>query len=148
LYYHFASKERLVATYLERRDRASRALLEGAARASRSHAEAALAVFDALERWFRTREFRGCALTNAVGEGGETVIVAGPITRRHKLAIRAWFVQTCTAAQAREPVALGEMLMLLFDGALTSATTRRSPAIAARAREAAALLMQAHGLKV
>ena len=138
----------MVAAYLDRRDQTSRALIDGAARASRSHAEAVLAVFGALERWFRTREFRGCALTNAVGEGGETVIVAGPITRRHKLAIRAWFVQTCTAARAREPLALGEMLMLLFDGALTSATTRRSPAVAARAREAAALLMRAHGLEV
>jgi len=132
---------------LERRDRISRQLLEGAADALRSHAESILAVFVALERWFRTREFRGCALTNAVSEGGETVIVAGPITRRHKRAICAWFVATCKAASAREPVALGEMLMLLFDGALSSATTRLSPESAVRAREAAAVLMRAHGLE-
>lgn len=105
-----------------------------------------LAVFTALERWFTTREFRGCALTNAIGEGGATVIVAGPITRRHKLAICDWFIATCRAAQAREPVALGEMLMLLFDGALTSAVTRQSPASAIRAREAATALMAIQGL--
>ena len=124
----------------------SRARIERAVENSESHVSAILAVFSALERWFRTRQFRGCALTNAVGECGDTVVVAGPITRRHKLAICEWFVTTSRAAGAKDPVALGEMLMLLFDGALTSATTRRSPAGALRAREAAAVLIRAHGV--
>jgi len=146
LYYHFTSKDRLVAAYLTRRAASSHAFVEQAAQGSASHVRAILAVFSALERWFCTREFRGCALTNAVGERGETIVVAGPITRRHKLAICDWFVTTSRAAGAGDPVALGEMLMLLFDGALTSATTRRSPESAVRARSAAELLMIAHGL--
>lgn len=145
LYYHFSSKDVLVAAYLERRDRHSRALLERRA-VDRPPGRKILGVFEDLERWFHTREYRGCALTNALGEGGATVVVTTPITRRHKDAIRDWFVATCEAAGAREPATVGEMLMLLFDGAQTSAATRRDPGVARHAREAATILLRAHGV--
>jgi AcrR family transcriptional regulator len=144
LYYHFASKEALVGAYLTRRDAAGRALVAG--NADVPPARRLLAVFDELERWFRTRSFRGCALTNAVAEKGETVVVAGRITLRHKRALRDWFVATCAAAGCSAPADLGEQLMVLFDGALTSATTRREPKAASHARAAAATLLRAHGV--
>jgi AcrR family transcriptional regulator len=138
LYYHFESKEDLVAAYLKRRDLAGLSMFE--------RAGSILAVFDALERWFRTREFRGCALTNAVGENGETVVVAGPITQRHKRAILAWFDGRARDARVDEHAQLAEQLMLLFDGALTSARTRRDAGVAKHAREAARRLLASYGV--
>jgi len=102
-------------------------------------------VFESLDRWFRTRAFRGCALTNAVAENGETIVFAGTITARHKRAILDWFRVAAEAAGAHDPAALSEQLMLLFDGALTSARTRRQLDAASHAAAAAKLLFAAHG---
>jgi AcrR family transcriptional regulator len=141
LYYHFASKDDLVREYLKGRDISGRLLL---GRASVADPRAAiLGVFDGLERWFRSREFRGCALTNAIGERGDTFVIAGPITLKHKRALLNWFVRAASDARAADPKLLGEQLMLLFDGALTAATTRRSAESARSARDAAVILLKA-----
>ncbi len=145
LYYHFASKEVLVAAYLKRRDVSGRALLEASSGPGDGAGRRVLAVFETLEQWFRTREFRGCALTNAVGE---QVVIAGPVTLRHKRALLAWFVRTCASEAPESSAELGEQLLLLFDGALTSARTRRDPEVARHARSAAATLLRAHGIEV
>lgn len=147
LYYHFASKEILVGLYLERRDGMGRAMLERSAFGATTPAQKILAVFAKLEPWFLSRGFHGCALGNAVAES-ETIVIAGPITKRHKIALADWFVRTCASGTCADPVELGEALMLVFDGALTSATTRRDPAVARRATRVAALLMRAHGFDI
>ena len=146
LYYHFADKDALVRVYLRNRDRAGRAVFERAEAASSGAASSVLAVFGSLEAWFRTKEFRGCAFTNAIGEGRETVVFAGPIARRHKRALRDWFVRICEDGGAVNADELGEQLMILFDGAMCSSWTRRDPAVARHAAAAARALLAAHGL--
>lgn len=141
LYYHFEGKDALVKAYLRNRDRSSRSLFERAEARTATAAESVLAVFDSLEAWFRTKEFRGCAFTNAVGEGRETVVFAGPIARRHKLALRDWFVRVCAGGGATDASGLGEQLMILFDGAMSSSWVRRDPSVARHARSAAATLL-------
>jgi AcrR family transcriptional regulator len=147
LYYHFADKEALVRAYLRDRDRSGRALFERAEARAVTVTGSILAVFESLETWFRTKEFRGCAFVNAVGEGGETVVFAGPIARRHKVALRDWFVRMCTGGGAADAGALGEQLMILFDGAMCGSSIRRDPAIARQAREAARTLLAARDLR-
>ena len=146
LYYHFADKDSLVRVYLRNRDRSGRALFERAEAQNTDAASSVLAVFASLEAWFETKEFRGCAFTNAIGEGRETVVFAGPIARRHKRALRDWFVRICANGGADDPDALGEQLMILFDGAMCSSWTRRDPAVARHAGAAARTLLSAHGL--
>ena len=146
LYYHFADKDALVRVYLRNRDRSGRALFERVEAQTADAASSVLAVFASLEVWFRTREFRGCAFTNAIGEGRETVVFAGPIARRHKRALRDWFVRICANGGADDANALGEQLMILFDGAMSSSWVRRDPAVARRAGDAARTLLSAHGL--
>lgn len=146
LYYHFADKDALVRVYLRNRDRSGRALFERAEAQNTDAASSVLAVFASLEAWFRTKEFRGCAFTNAIGEGRETVVFAGPISRRHKRALRDWFVRICANGGAADANALGEQLMILFDGAMCSSWTRRDPAVAHHAGAAARTLLSAHGL--
>jgi AcrR family transcriptional regulator len=139
IYYHFASKDDLVRAYLKARDVSSRAIL-GTASVGDPR-QAIFAVFDGLERWFHSRTFRGCALTNAVGERGDTLVIAGPITHKHKRALLDWFVHAAREAGAPDAQLLGEQLMLLFDGALIAATTRRAPQAARFAREAGQILL-------
>jgi len=147
LYYHFEDKEALVRAYLRARDRSGRALLVNARERSSSPSAAILAVFDSLEVWFRTKEFRGCAFANAVGESRDAVIFAGPIARKHKLALRDWFVDACEDAGAARPRDLAEQLMILFDGAMNGSSIRRDPAIARHARAAAQTLLAAAGVR-
>jgi len=146
LYYHFADKDALVRVYLRNRDRSGRALFERVEAQAADAASSVLAVFASLEVWFRTKEFRGCAFTNAIGEGRETVVFAGPIARRHKRALRDWFVRICASGGADDADALGEQLMILFDGAMSSSWVRRDPAVARHAAAAARTLLSAHGL--
>jgi AcrR family transcriptional regulator len=146
LYYHFSDKDALVRVYLRNRDRSGRALFERAEAQSTDAAGSVLAVFASLEIWFRTKEFRGCAFTNVIGEGTETVVFAGPIARRHKRALRDWFVRVCGDGGADDANALGEQLMILFDGAMSSSLTRRDPAVAHHAAAAARTLLSARGL--
>lgn len=147
LYYHFEGKDELVRAYLEGRDRAGRSLFVRARAQHPSPAEAILAVFDSLEAWFRTKEFRGCAFANAIGESSETVVFAGPIARKHKLALRDWFVHVCGDAGAAHPRELAEQLLLLFDGAMNGSSIRRDPRIARHARNAAQTLLAANGIR-
>jgi AcrR family transcriptional regulator len=139
IYYHFASKDDLVRAYLKARDVSGRAIVGKASVGDPR--QAIFAVFDGLERWFHSRTFRGCALTNAVGERGDTLVIAGPITHKHKRALLDWFVRAASEAGAPDAHLLGEQLMLLFDGALIAATTRRSPQAARFAREASQILL-------
>ena len=147
LYYHFKDKEALARAYLRHRDRAGRTLFERAHRISSTAAQSILALFDSLEAWFRTKEFRGCAFANVLGEARETLVFAGPIARKHKVALRDWFVTACTDGGAEDPASLGEQLMILFDGAMNASAVRRDPSVARHARAAALTLLAAHGLQ-
>src|SRR5271167_951757 len=63
LYNHFPSKDALIQAYLERRFVRPRA-------SDKPPVEQILGTFDALERRFSARDFRGCPFVNAVAELG------------------------------------------------------------------------------
>src|SRR5271154_6940552 len=63
LYNHFPSKDALIAAYLERR-------FVKPLPSDKPPAEQILGTFDALERRFAAKDFRGCPFVNAVAEMG------------------------------------------------------------------------------
>src|ERR1700744_6747987 len=63
LYNHFPSKDALIAAYLARRFVTPRP-------SEKPPAEQILGTFDALERRFSAKDFRGCPFVNAVAELG------------------------------------------------------------------------------
>jgi len=73
LYATFGSKEELVRAYLEGRQVARRARIEGKMALHKAPREQLLAIFDALAETFATPGFRGCVfmLANAELPGGE-----------------------------------------------------------------------------
>lgn len=145
LYARFPSKAELVRAYLERRDRQWREWLrEHVERHSASPGERLLAVFDALDSWFHSPRFRGCAFVNVAGELG----VAEETSRqaaRHKQAVEGYLVGLATAAGLDDPERLAEQLMILIEGAISRAHVSGELSAGQTAGRMARLLLgQAH----
>src|ERR1700743_158796 len=84
LYNHFPSKDALIAAYLERRFVAQRP-------SDKPPAEQILGTFDALERRFACKDFRGCPFVHAVAELGAEDQSVRKIAIEFKESRRVWF---------------------------------------------------------
>lgn len=145
LYYHFPTKEALVAAYLEGRDRQTRLAIEERAGQHALPGDRVLAMFEYLEGWFKTAAYRGCPFNNVIAEqiGGDAAAVA----RRHKLAVASWLSDQAELGGAREPQEVGAELLVLLDGALNGAQVFGTAAPARAARRAAQILLAEAGIK-
>lgn len=138
LYNHFASKDDLITAYLQRR--AGYLLMpmgdDGPPR------EMILDVFDALERGFGSRRFRGCPFVNAVTElGADPRHPAVAMARKLKLKRREWFQQKCLALGVADALALAEQLVVLVEGAIATSLVRGGDPAVARAAKAASITL-------
>lgn len=145
LYYHFPTKDALVAAYLESRDNATRLAIE---RTTGEHAlpgDRILAVFQHFERWFATPSYHGCPFNNAVAE--HTGSEAAAVARRHKAAVLGWLSDQAQLGGARAPKQLGAQLLLLVDGALNGAAVFGTAEPARTAHDLCSTLLTAAGVK-
>lgn len=130
LYKHFKSKDELILAVLNRRDEQFRNWLMGEMeKVSPNPRERLLAMFDALEIWFRGRAFKGlgffgCAFINASSEFGDQEHPAHRISSEHKRRIVDYLTKVCADAGARNPSELAEQLALLKEGAIVTAHVR------------------------
>ncbi|MBP2320299.1 AcrR family transcriptional regulator [Kibdelosporangium banguiense] len=133
LYQLFASKEALVAGYLERRDKRWRDNLAGYV--ARADAPPVLAVFDWLHAWFSEPGFRGCAFINSFGELGATSPAVTEIARHHKRELKIYIRGLVDSDQ------LADQILVLIDGAITVAAVMKDPDVAWPAKAAAKALI-------
>lgn len=85
IYRHFPTKEDLVAEVLSQRDQKwMQWFIASTSKVTEPKARL-LASFDALEEWFSTEDFNGCAFINAAGECGHASKQIGGVAREHKL---------------------------------------------------------------
>jgi AcrR family transcriptional regulator len=143
LYNHFPSKDDLIRAYLGRRSVAMPA-------SDKSPIEQILGTFDALERRFGARDFRGCPFVNAVAElGAEDHAVRG-IATAFKDGRRARFRELLQQLGATEADAdrLATQLQLLVDGAIAADLVHNDPSMAVAAKQAATVLLANAGLKI
>jgi AcrR family transcriptional regulator len=126
LYRNFASKDELVAACLAERVAGfwrwwdtvvARARPEGDARAQ------ILAVFEALAARATTPGFRGCPMTNAAIEFPEADHPGRRLSAAHKRELRERLEALGKGAGARDPAALADGLVLLFEGSYASSQT-------------------------
>lgn len=145
LYYHFGSKDELVAAWLRRRDEEWMRWLDGAVERRQGHR--LLAVFDALREWFEAPTFRGCAFVNAYAELGWSNPAAAEIVASHKRTLTEYLADLARQEGAAESDAdaLARELLLLVDGAIVTASIQGSARPADDAREAAAKVIAASG---
>jgi AcrR family transcriptional regulator len=140
LYAHFASKDDLVAAYLDAKGRSAREATAAYLDNPRLGARAKiLRLFDTMVCSAEAPSFRGCAFQNA---GAEVADPAHPI----RLAVgkqRAWLHEVFTtlsreiAGSGAAAERLAGSLMVLYDGAAAAAVLDRDPAAARHARWAA-----------
>src|ERR1700722_20049006 len=111
LYNHFPSKAALIAAYLERRFVTPR-------RSDKPPLDQILGSFDALERRFSARDFRGCPFVNAVAELGPKDRAVKRIAIAFKESRRQWFRARLEEIGVAEADALATQLQLLVDGSI------------------------------
>lgn len=71
-YKHFPSKDDLISSFLEYRDRVQfERLHRHTVERTDDPREQLLGIFDSLEEWFREKDFRGCAFTRGLFEFGD-----------------------------------------------------------------------------
>jgi len=137
LYDRFGSKDRLIAAYLERRNREWHAFLDEqlAARDPETPEEIILALFAALTDWLAGSR-NGCGFINASVELAAPDHPAMPVIVGQKQWMRSEFEAQAAAAGFAEPGELADRLLLLHEGALVTcrvAAMERAPEVAARA---------------
>lgn len=149
LYKHFRSKDELILAVLQRRDEQFRDWLTGEMeKASDDPRERILAMFDALDRWFRGRAFKGlgfagCTFIKAASEFGDPDHPIHCSAAEHKRRIVDYLEGLCAEAGAREPGDLAEQIALLKEGAIVTAQVRGLLEAAMTAKAMARVLLDA-----
>lgn len=141
VYSAFPSKDALVLEVLRHRTRIWDAGIAAAAAEATSPRGKLLAVYDFLDDWFRTSDFRGCGFINAFGELGAVSPAVADVAREQKASFQRYVADLVD--QLGAPPALAVQLALLAEGAQTTAAISGTPDAAAHARAAAETLIDA-----
>jgi AcrR family transcriptional regulator len=141
LYNHFPSKDALINAYLERRFVKARP-------SEQSPVEQILGYFDALERRFSAKDFRGCPFVNAVAELGSKDRAVKKIAVAFKESRRQWFRDLLDDLGVKDADSLATQLQLLVDGSIALDLVRDDPAMARAAKDAATALLQGAGVRI
>jgi AcrR family transcriptional regulator len=141
LYQVFPAKERLVEAVLERRSNRGMAELVRFANSFPTPRDQILGVFDYLYKRGTEPGFRGCAFINSFGEMGGVSEPVADIARGNKLGLREYLGDLVAAAGL--PAPLTDQLVVLANGAMSTAGILNSPEPAIHAKNAAAVLLDA-----
>lgn len=141
LYNHFPSKDDLVSAYLARRDELWLESFEARVRELGEPSGASLlALFDALEEWFRKPDFYGCAFIHAAAEFSSVSHPFHLASQKHKVKLLQFIhtlVREAGVKEENRTESLANALFLLVEGAIVTAMVQGEPAAALRARETA-----------
>jgi AcrR family transcriptional regulator len=142
LYTLFPSKNDIIKAVLGRKHDEWESMLTSAVSAAGDDSAARLlAVYDFLQQWFATDDFRGCAFINAFGELGGTVPEVAQIVRVHKASFQQYMAEL--VAETGAHAQLAAQLSILAEGAQSTAAISADPQVAAQARGAAEVLIAA-----
>lgn len=143
LYSAFGSKGELIRAYLKARHEAYQRRMENELkRRFATPRERLVGAFEIPGQSFTDPDFRGCPFTSASAEArpGSTAQQKSDTFRRW---IHALFFDLAQQAGARDPKALAQQLVLLFDGAAVSALDGPRPERGGRGPAVAAALVAA-----
>ena len=147
LYKHFKSKDELILAALHKRDEIFRNMFMHAIESRAKEPRARLlAVFDALEEWFLTREFSGCMFVNAAAEYPEMDCSIHNACAENKRLIVNYINDLAREAGAKDAETLGKGLTLLMEGAVVLYYVGNQKDTAEQAKKSAEMLLTAAGL--
>jgi AcrR family transcriptional regulator len=143
IYRYFRTKDELVAEALSKRDeRWMKWFITESNKAATPQARL-LATFDALEQWFFTQDFRGCAFINAAAEIGNPDDPIRQVAKLHKVKLRDFLLQLAQEYGAADPDELASEFLILIDGAITVALVMGNKEAARDAQKLARKLLNA-----
>jgi AcrR family transcriptional regulator len=117
LYGEFPSKDDLVVAYLERCQEEWSAIIDEATRPyADDPARQLVALVSAAARQAVAPDFRGCPFRTAHAQFPDSAHPAHQVAIRHVKDVRARLFHLAKRAQARDPRALADRLMLVIDG--------------------------------
>lgn len=145
LYYHFASKDDLVAAYLAGRDQPSFSKFQHWYRESEGPLpERIKAVFAGLARSARHPKWKGCGFLRTSAElANMPGHPAMKIGAAHKRRLEDWLADIFAGEGVQEPRMLARQVVLLVDGAFAVVLLNRDPGYIETAGAAAATLVAA-----
>jgi AcrR family transcriptional regulator len=143
LYYHFPSKDDLIASYLAARDDPTFARQAAWLDETKGDLpEQVLGLFENLARAMNTPRWKGCGFIRAAAElAGTPGHPALKIGSAHKKRVEAWLEGRIAANGLNEPALRARQVMILLDGAAAQVLIHRDPAYALAAGQAAAALV-------
>jgi AcrR family transcriptional regulator len=142
LYYHFESKDELVAAYLDARDQPNLKLMTGwFDKAEGGLPQKIEAIFQNLARSARHPRWKGCGFLRTAAElanlPGHPAIRIGA---RHKAGFERWLAGACAEHGVAAHGELARQVVLLMDGAFSVMLVHRDPTYVEAAGRAAAAL--------
>ena len=145
LYYHFKSKDDLVAAYLAGRDQPNLALFrQWFAEADGGLPAQVEAIFRNLARSARHPKWKGCGFLRTSAElANMPGHPAMRIGAAHKKKFEDWLRGTFEAEGIAEPLRLARQVLLLLDGSFAVVLLHRDPSYIETAGEAASSLIAA-----
>lgn len=144
LYYHFRSKDDLVAAYLAARDQPNLALFRRWFEETRGDLPTKVgSIFHHLARSARHPKWRGCGFLRTSAElanlPGHPAIKIGAA---HKKKFEAWLQTIFEAERIAQASSLARQIVLLLDGSFAVVLLHRDPSYMDTAGEAAAVLVR------
>lgn len=141
VYKHYPTKDALVAAALQARDeRWMQWFIAATTQAATPHARL-LSIFDALQEWFASDGFHGCAFLNAAGEIGDAEHPIRKVSRLHKERLLSHVLSLVQAADLPEPEETARQWLVLIDGAIAVALVTGDLSITRSAQRAAEALL-------
>ena len=143
-YYHFRSKDDVIAASLGSRDQPTLDIVGGWLNAPGPLADRLATVFEKIAPLATNARWKGCGFLRTVAElastPGHPAVKAGAA---HKKKMEAMFADAFRAEGISRPAEKARQVMILFDGALTEMFVHRDPDYAKVAGRAAAALAAA-----
>lgn len=142
MYKHFKTKDDLILAVLELRDAQFRDwLIERMQTLGDTPIAQILALFDVLEDWFASPDFKGCMFIRAAAEFQDKTHPIRQQSASHKQQIEDMLKGLVQEAGLENPGLLARQLVLLKEGAIIAAHVQLSPTAAADAKAAARVLI-------
>ncbi|SAI73777.1 TetR family transcriptional regulator [Bordetella ansorpii] len=141
IYRHYANKDELVAAALRRRDERWMQWFIDETSSPADPMDRLLSMFPALQRWFESPGFHGCAFINAAGEIGDAGHPIRVVSRLHKQRLYDYVRELAGGCMLADPDDVARQLLVLIDGAIAVALVMGDPSCAASAGRAARTLL-------
>ena len=144
LYYYFASKDALVAAYLEQRNDAILTSLAKTIQQARGRiGDKIAAIFESVAAATPNPRWKGCPIVRGAAEfAADPKHMARRIASRHKKQVEAWLAQQLKREKIAGANVKARQLAILLDGAIVHAFMHGDPEYARAAGAAARALLR------